>query len=292
MKRRLFYDRKDAKRVDLPGIMQLAVDLKPNRSVSDVYINEKVDVTELTEYLAELKAKGDHCTLFHAFLAAVGKVIYNRPRLNYFIQNRHMYEHNEVSIAFVAKIAFNDRSEEIMLHLVLDPEDTMETIREKISAKLNNLRSGREVEKEGANTAIDVLGHLPNIIRVPILGVIKLMDRLGILPAGLRKDNIYYSSMIISNLGSIRCGAIFHNITDFGSSSSLATIGEVRPEKVLKEDGSEEIRKLCEFGINIDERIADGYYFAKSIHLLKDILSDPKCLFEPVGQKIEQKDIR
>jgi len=236
MKRRLFYDRKDAKRVDLPGMMQLAVDLKPNRSVSDVYINEKIDVTALMAFLGEKKAAGDHYTLFHAFLTAIGKVIYNRNRLNYFIQNRHMYEHNEVSIAFVAKMAFEDKSEEIMLHLVLEPEDTMETIREKISKKIGNLRGGH-VEKEGANTAIDVLGHLPNIIRVPILGIIKFLDKRGMLPAGLIKDNLYYSSMIISNLGSIRCGAIFHNITDFGSSSSLATIGEVRPEKVLLEDG-------------------------------------------------------
>ena len=291
MKKRSFFDRADAKRVEMPGMMQLAVDLKPNRSVSDVYINEKVDVTELTEYLAKLKAAGDHYTLFHAFLAAIGKVIYNRPRLNYFIQNRHMYEHNEVSIAFVAKMEFSDKSEEIMLHLVLDPEDTMATIREKITAKLNNLRGGH-VEKEGANTAIDVLGHLPNFIRIPILGVIKWLDKHGILPAGLRKDNLYYSSMIISNLGSIKCGAIFHNITDFGSSSSLATIGEVRPVKVLQEDGTEVVRKQCEFGINIDERIADGYYFAKSIHLMKDILADPKSLMEPVSTKVQQKDIR
>ena len=291
MKRKLFYDRVDAKRVELPGMMQLAVDLKPERCVSDVYINEKIDVTELMDYLAEKKAAGDHYTLFHAYLAAVGKVIYNRPRLNYFIANRHMYEHNEVSVAFVAKMEFSDKSEEVMLHLVLDPEDTMETIREKITKKLSNARGG-DMQKEGANTAIDVLGHLPNIIRVPVLGVIKFMDRHGILPAGLRKDNLYYSSMIISNLGSIRCGAIFHNITNFGSSSSLATIGEVRPEKVLRADGTEETRKLCEFGITIDERIADGYYFAKSIHLLKDILANPESLMEPVGTKIQARDMR
>lgn len=287
MKRRVLYDRKDARRVDLPGMMQLAVDLKPHRSVSDVYINEKVDVTALTEYLAKLKESGDHYTRFHAFLAAVGKVIYNRPRLNYFIQNQHMYEHNEVSIAFVAKMAFNDKAEEIMLVLTLDPEDTMETIREKITAKLENLRGGGEVDKEGANTAIDVLGHLPNIVRVPILSVIKCMDRVGVLPAGLRKDNLYYSSMIISNLGSIRCGAIFHNITDFGSSSSLATIGEVRPEKVLHKDGTEEVRQLCEFGINIDERIADGYYFAKTLRLVRKIFANPELLDLPAAAPID-----
>ena len=46
MKKRSFFDRADAKRVEMPGMMQLAVDLKPNRSVSDVYINEKVPAND------------------------------------------------------------------------------------------------------------------------------------------------------------------------------------------------------------------------------------------------------
>ena len=282
MKRRLFYDRKDARRVPMVGLLQLAVDLKPQRCVSDVYINEKADVTALVNYLERLKASGDHYTYFHAFLTAIGKTIYSRPKLNTFIQNRHLYEHNEVSLAFVAKMALNDKAEEIMVHIVLDPEDTMETIREKCVKKLSNLR-GEHVTKQGANTAIDVLGHLPNIIRVPILGVIKWLDKHGILPAGLTKDNIYYSSMIVSNLGSIHCEAIYHNITDFGTSSSLATIGEIRDLPVYGEDGELHPRKICEFGVTIDERIADGFYLSKSIQLMKEYLNRPECLMEPIG---------
>ena len=44
------------------------------------------------------------------------------------------------------------------------------------------------------------------------------------------EDNLYYSSMILSNLGSIKCGAIHHNLTNFGTCSSLATIGEIKEE--------------------------------------------------------------
>ena len=52
-------------------------------------------------------------------------------------------------------------------------------------------------------------------------------------------------------------------------------------------DGKEQVRDICEFGVNLDERIADGVYFAKSVNLLKYILSNPKLLDKPANTKIE-----
>ena len=47
-----FFDRRDAKRVkDLTGMGQILIDLKPKRCDSDVYLNQKFDVTELVKYI-------------------------------------------------------------------------------------------------------------------------------------------------------------------------------------------------------------------------------------------------
>ena len=45
---------------------------------------------------------------------------------------------------------------------------------------------------------------------------------------------------------------------------------------------------MCEFGINIDERIADGVYFVKAVRLMQDILNEPKLLEESVNEKIKE----
>lgn len=290
MKKR-WKDRRDAKRVDMPGLMQCCIDLKPKRMENEVYINQKMDVTGLSDYLAAKKAQGEHYTYFMAFLTAIGRVMYNRPKLNRFITNRHMYEHNDVTLSFVAKMSLADKSEEIMLIVPIEPQDNMASIAAKVTRKVENLR-GKSVTKGGANSAIDVLCKLPNILRVPVFGLIKLLDRIDLLPAGIKKDNIYFSSMIISNLGSIRCGAIYHNLASFGSCSSLATMGEIRTEKVLQEDGSEVLKQLCEFGITLDERIGDGYYFAKSAKLIEYVLMHPELLEEPVSKPLDMGELR
>ena len=290
--KRRFGDRKDAKRIrDIDGLFQICIDLKPNRCDSDVYINQKIDVTNLVKYVEKKKKDGVEISYFHAFVTAIGKTFYNRPKLNRFVANRHVYEHNDVVISFVAKVNFNDKSEELMIMVPILPNDNINTISKKIKDKVDSIRN-KKVKKEGANNAIDILGKLPNIIRIPVVGIFKWCDKKGILPAFLVKDNLYYSSIIVSNLGSIKCGAIYHNITDFGTCSALATMGEIKKEEVINENDKKEIRNICEFGVNLDERIADGYYFAKSVKLLQYIFDNPKLLEDNADKKINMDEIR
>ncbi|MBR2533652.1 MAG: 2-oxo acid dehydrogenase subunit E2 [Erysipelotrichaceae bacterium] len=279
-------NRKDARRVDVTTLMQCCIDLKPTRKENEVYIDRKIDVTELVKYMEDCRKEGKKYTYFHAFMTAIAKVIYHRPKLNRFIANRHMYEHNDILLSFVAKIALDDKAEELMLVIPIEDRDNMDSIAGKIAEKVEKLRSAK-MEAKGANSAADFLGKLPNIVRVPVFGLIKLLGRYGLLPASITDNNIYFTSMIISNLGSIGCGAIYHNLADFGTCSSLTSIGEIKDEIIVNEKGKQEIRKVCEFGVTLDERIADGFYFAKSVAMIEKILQDPKLLDDPVSKPIE-----
>jgi len=285
-------DRRDAKRVrDLTGMAQILIDLKPKRCDSDVYLNQKFDVTNLVEFVEKNKKEGNDITYFHAFVTALGKVMYNRPKLNRFVANRHIYEHNELIISFVAKISFDDKSEEMMLMVPIEKNDNVLTISKKIKEMVDNIRNKKSINKEGANSAIDILGKLPNIIRVPLVGIFKWMDQRDMLPKDLIKDNLYYSSLIVSNLGAIKCGAIYHNITNFGTSSGLATMGEIKDELVII-NGKKEVRKLVEFGVNLDERIADGYYMAKALQLLQYFFNNPELLNDNIGAEFDVPENR
>lgn len=284
-------DRSDGKAIrNLKGMEQILIDLKPNRVDSYVYIDQKMDLTNLVKYIEKKKKEGMQVSYFHAFVAAIAKTFYNRSKLNRYVANRHVYEHNDVVISFVAKASFTDHSEELMIMLPIEKNDTLETISKKTREKVEKLRN-KKADKKGANSAIDTIGKLPNIIRIPVVGLFKWCDKVGILPKSLVEDNLYYSSIIVSNLGSIHCGAIHHNITNFGTCSSLATMGEIKKEKVL-EDGKEVTKDICNFGINFDERVADGYYFAKSVKLIQYIFDHPEMLEEEASKKIEMEEIR
>lgn len=280
-------DRRDGKRVkDINGMEQLILDIKPNRSEADVFIQDDVDVTNLMKYLDKAKKEGRDITIFHAILTAFAKTIYNRPKLNRFIANRHVYEHNEVTISFVAKVAFTDKAEEIMLIIPVDLHDNIDTISKKIKDKVESIRNEKDISKKGANGALDTLGRLPNIIRVPLIGLFKWMDQRDLLPKSLTEDNLYYSSAMMSNIGSLGSKSIYHNNTNFGTCSSMTTIGVLHEKEVI-EDKKKKTIKVIDFGINFDERVADGFYLIRSFDLFKYILNNPELLDDAASKKYD-----
>jgi hypothetical protein len=42
-----------------------------------------------------------------------------------------------------------------------------------------------------------------------------------------------------------------------------------------------------EIGVTIDERIADGYYYSKTVRLLKYLLQNPELLEQPFETEVQ-----
>lgn len=278
-------NRKDGIKIkNLDGMHSLIPFIMPKRVGSDVYINTNIDVTEMVNYVENLKKdeKYKNLTFFHIFCTAIGKTVYNRPLLNRFIINKNFYDRKEITLAFVAKKQFTDTSEEVFKVITIEKKDNLFTLSKKISQDVKEVRSSKT---NNTDDFINNIGKLPKFIRWFLIKLIKFADNHDLLPQSLTKNSIYHSSILLSNLGSINCGGIYHHLTDFGTNSIILTIGKIKDEPAVI-DGKVKVRKMCEFGINLDERIADGFYFAKALNLFKYILENPKLLEEDANSKI------
>lgn len=275
-------DRRDGKRLRMGGFERFLYYLKPRRSDSEVYISKCIDVTELVKYMKEKKKDNEDLTYFHLFSTAVAKVVYNKPLLNRFIIGGNKYDRNDITLSFVAKTDFSDTAREFLTVIKVDANDSLMDISRKIKGDVKKIRSNK-----GSHTDdfVNKLGRLPKWVMAIIVWIIKRLDNHDMLPQSLTKNSVYHSTVLLSNLGSIHCDGIYHNLTNFGTNSILLTIGEIKEEvKVI--EGEIVKRYVCDFGITLDERIADGVYFAKSINLLEYILNDPKLLEGKVNDKI------
>lgn len=277
-------NRRDAKLIKQDnGIFNLIYYLKPKRVYAEVYINKKFDVTNLVKYMEKLKEEDSSYTYFHLFTTAISKLVYARPYLNRFIIAGRMYEREEVTLSFVVKTTFNDSAEELMTVIPVSKEDNLAMVKDKILSSVNKMRSNNSHDK--TNDTINKVGKLPRFLRFIIMEIFKFMDSHDMLPDSLTKDDIYHASVLVSNLGSIKCGAIYHNLTDFGTNSLIITIGDIHKEVIVNDKGKSEIRDICEFGITIDERIADGFYLASSATMLQEYFDNPEILKENIYEK-------
>ena len=271
-------DRRDAKLVkNIDTMHKVMVEIKPNRCDEDVYIHDVVDVTNLVKYMNKKKKKDDKLTYFHIFSSAIAKTICHRPLLNRYIKNGDFYDRNDITLAFVAKTTFEDHSEELMAKINIDKKDSLNSVKDKITNKVSNIRGNK---KNDTDNTVELVGKLPKWLRKLVVKIFIFLDNHDMVPESITNNLIYYSTVIISNLGSIHCNAIYHNLTDFGTNSVLLTIGEITEENYLDDKGNLQKRYMCDFGINLDERIADGFYFAKSFQLFKEYLQNPEVLEE------------
>jgi len=259
------------------------------RCDSEVYINEKFDVTEALKYIAEKnQTETEHkLTLFHLILAALSKTIIHRPYLNRFISGRRFYERYDVSFSFVVKKKFSDKGEESLMILRTNEDSTLSQISHKVSECVH------EVRETGGNDLDAILNFLVKLPRPALrlfASILNLLEYYNCMPKFLSEVDPYYTTVLIANLGSIKCGAPYHHLTEYGTNSVMVTVGEIHKENLLDSEGNSHIRDIVEMGITIDERIGDGFYFAKSIKLLKYLISNPVLLEAPFKEEVNYDD--
>lgn len=260
-----------------------------NRTINEAVLGEVMDLTEVDKYLAQKNAGNPEFkyTWFHFISAAVAKAIYLRPKMNYFIAGHRFYERKEIQIAFNVKRQFTDESKESMAKFTLDREggSPMEQVHSYVQDFVTRVRV--KDEAVGADDSLKMLTHLPRPLFRLLSWTLKEMEYYGCYPKSLAADDPCYSSCFVSNLGSIKMNADYHHLFEWGNISFFMVIGEKKLRPFWKEDGSFEMRNTIKLGLTVDERIADGYYFAKTLRLVRHIFAHPELLDLPAASPIE-----
>ena len=213
-------------------------------------------------------------------------MIKERPLMNRFIQGYRMYERNEISISFVVKRRFADGAEESLMVLTPSDEDNIDSISRRIVGNVKETRKS-EHSTGGIDALLDSFAALPRPILIIAIRIIRWLDFWGINPKFLTDGDPNYTTILASNLGSIKCPAVYHHLNNYGTNSIMITIGALHKEEVLMDDGHKEIRTMIDIGATLDERIADGFYFARSLRLVKHIFAHPELLERPLGEPSE-----
>ncbi len=286
--KRRFGDRRDGKLLrDLDSMHIFTPLLYPNRCDNEAYISEVIDLTAVDEYLAEKKDQDpDYAyNLFQVIVTVILKVLTQRPKLNRFICNKNTYQRNEITASFVVKKIFSDTGEEGLAKIKASPEDTIDSIHNKIYRQVSTCRSSED--KDTSSEAMDMVGKFPRPLVKIAVAFIRFLDRHGWVPNSLVGTDPYYCSAVLTNLGSIHLHAGYHHLTNWGTNSLVVVIGERKMRPFYNDDGSFEMRNSVDLGLTIDERLADGYYYSRTIKLLKKLMEEPELLEKPLKEEVE-----
>lgn len=232
-----------------------------------------VDVPEapLRMYMNAKRKEGRPVSHLALILTAYLHVVKEYPALNRFIVGHKIYQHNDFTASMVV---LKPGSDGTISKIHLDFDDDVFAVQEKITAYIDQNRQMGETN--GLDTLMNKFVRMGWPVSI-LIGLVRVMDRLGILPRAVIDISPFHSSLLISNLASIRTNHIYHHIYQFGTISTAITMGNLREVPRRTREGYT-FDRCIPLGVVMDERVANGHYMAQAYALMKKYLANPELM--------------
>jgi hypothetical protein len=241
------------------------------RNESVVYWDFDVDVDKLLAYLDEAKASFG-ATPTHAIVAAVGKALHEHPKMNRFVSGKRLYERKGAWISFSMKRVRMDKEAKLaVVKQEFTPGMTFQELCAQTADQIVDNRSGR---KTYADKELGLFHRLPRLVFDVAHRAFVLADYYNLLPASFIRNDPMFSSVFISNLGSMGIEAGYHHLYEWGNCPIFLMIGKVEDRAVRDGDSMRWVKSM-RIRVTFDERINDGLSAFRGVESIKRILEDP-----------------
>ena len=267
--------RPDGDVLDVPPYRRLMFHIMPTRNESIVFFDAQVDARPLLAYLEQARP-GFGANITHAAVAAGSVALASTPRMNRFVVGRRLYQRRGRWLSFSMKRhategAIDRKARLATVKLAMRDGETFPELCARINGDIRLQRSGKK-------TAADKEFQLFNLLPRPLLDAasraLGRLDHFNLLPGFFIESDPLYASMYIANLGSLKMGAAFHHLYEYGNCPAFMMVGQVE-ERAVVVDGEVQAVPVLPIRFSYDERIDDGLNARFGITAVTRVLADP-----------------
>lgn len=282
-----FGDRKDGRLLrSLPAFAKFMPYIMPTRNDGCNQYEESFEVSAVDRRLRQLRVNGyKGIGILHFIIAAYIRGVSMLPGVNRFVAGRRIYARNNIEVVLTVKRSLAIDATETTIKVKFEPTDTITDVYRKMTEKIDEIKAN-----DGNNNTEDVAEALTKaprfLLRFAIL-ILRIMDYFGWLPEVLTDASPFHGSMIITDMGSLRIGPIYHHIYNFGTLPVFIAFGAKRHAYELDRHGQMVDKKYVDTKIVLDERTVDGHYYAQFLQAFRYIFQHPEILETPPSKVVE-----
>ncbi len=255
-----------------------------DRVGSQNFIRDSVDIEKLEKYMKEKQQSGmTNISMMHIMIAAYIRLVSQRPALNRFIRGQRIWTRKNVEVSLTIKKEMSLESPDTVVKITLPPDATLEQVYETLN---HEIVSYRENPGGDFDDTARILTKLPGLLFKFTVATLRFLDYFGLMPKFIAKVSPFHCSYFITSMGSLGIPPIYHHLYDFGTCPVFFSFGAKRRAYELDSQGIVKKKSYLDFTFVLDERICDGYYYASSLRLLKNIIKNPYQLDEPPAEVI------
>lgn len=266
--------RADGKRArGLTAIEQAIPHIMPKRVDAQNYVTEYVDEEIVREYIRTVRReRGVRLSRMSVIIAAYHRAAVEHPYINRFVMGSRVYDRNHFCVSFVMLKKRGDGTpDQTTVKIYMDPEDDIFSINRKIDDAI--ARNSAPKHENSTDKFAAFMFSLP-VLPYLVMGVVRLLDRWGLLPRSIIDLSPFHTSMFITNLASINTPHIYHHVYEFGTTSVFLSVGRALPNYLTGELD----KKLIPISVVMDERICTGHNYALFNKTMMRYLRCPQLL--------------
>jgi len=270
-------DRPDGVLVDrVPLVRRFMPFIMRRRNEALVWFEQDIAVDAALELVEELgRRHGIRITFFHLVLRAIACALTEFPKLNRYVVGRRLYQRRDIALSFSGKESFDTEAPLYVRKVIFDPGEPLDEMVRRLTMRVAEGRAGK---KTTADTEMGILARLPRPLVDLVVWGGRALDYFNLLPARMIVDDPLYASAFVANLGSVGISAAYHHLYEYGTIPIFVVVGAYRPLPVVLDDGRIESRRVSTLKYTYDERIEDGFYCARAVNLVKELLENPARL--------------
>lgn len=285
--KRRFGDRKEGRLLrSLPAFAKFVPFIMPTRNDACNQYEESFEVSDVDRRLRKLRVDGyKGIGILHFIIAAYIRGVSMLPGINRFVVGRRIYARDNIEVVMTVKRSLAIDATETTIKVAFEPTDTIFDVYRKMNEKIDEIKT-----VEGNNNTEDVAEAMckaPRFLLRFALTILRIMDYFGWLPQSLLDASPFHGSMIITDLGSLRIGPIYHHIYNFGTLPVFISFGAKRHAYELDRHGNMVDRKYVDCKFVMDERTVDGHYYAQFLQAFRYICQHPEIVETPPSKVVE-----
>ena len=268
-------------------MLQMTPHIMPHRWDSANYARADVRCDYLDRFIANQAEKGEHFTYNDILIAAIVRMYSERIQMNRFVVGNKIYDRYDLTIAFAVKKVLKDNASETVVKVNFDGSESIFDVRDKLKAAFED-NSGSKVNND-LDLFMNKLLKLPAWLLRFFMSCVRWADRHNILAGSLVELSPFHNSCFVTFLKSIKCDFIYHHVYEFGTTGLFVAMGKEKKAAIVNEANEIIPGKVMTVGLTMDERIADGLYYANTLRYFTTLMSRPEMLLKRTEPKFTKE---